>query len=47
MQRKIMNDIKLKHGEILRLEDKQKQIQNAIKERKDKGYSPRSSKEQK
>ena len=44
MQRKLMKDIKEKHTEILRLEQKQKIISVAIKEQKDKGYSPRTSK---
>lgn len=44
MQRKIMGDIKQKHLEILRLEDKQKQIQEKVRFQKEKGYSPRSSK---
>ena len=44
MQRKIMGDIKQKHLEILRLEEKQKQIQEKVKNQKEKGFSPRSSK---
>jgi len=41
----MMGDIKHKHLEILRLEDRQKQIQDKIRAQKDKGYSsPRSSK---
>lgn len=40
MQRKIMTDIKQKHTEILRLESKQKQFQQIIKEMKDKGSNP-------
>ena len=44
MQRKIMNDVKQKHAEIMRLESRQKQIQSQIKTQKDKGYSPRTSK---
>ena len=39
-----MGDIKQKHTEILRLEDRQKQIQSQVKAQKDKGYSPRTSK---
>lgn len=31
MQRKLMGDIKLKHSEIINLEKRQKEIQNAIK----------------
>lgn len=44
MQRKIMGDINQKHIEILRLEEKQKQIQEKVKNQKEKGFSPRSSK---
>lgn len=44
MQRKIMGDINQKHLEILRLEEKQKQIQEKVKNQKEKGFSPRSSK---
>lgn len=39
-----MGDINQKHIEILRLEEKQKQIQEKVKNQKEKGFSPRSSK---
>ena len=44
-QRQLMGEIKQKHLEILKLEDRQKSIQDSVKAQKDKGYSPRSSKQ--
>ena len=46
MQRKIMNDIKLKHTEIQRLENQQKMLQVAIKQEKAKN-SDKDSKDRK
>ena len=39
-QRKMMLDIKTKHTEIMRLEDRQKLLTSKIKIQKDKGYTP-------
>ena len=44
MQRKLMAEIKSKHGEIIGLEQKQKVVQNAVQAQKDKGYTPQTSK---
>ena len=44
MQRKLMAEIKGKHGEIIGLEQKQKVVQNAVQAQKDKGYTPQTSK---
>ena len=45
MQRRLMTEVKQKHTEILKLETRQKLIQHAVKAQKDKGHSPRSSKQ--
>ena len=45
IQRKLMAEIKAKHGEIIGLEERQKKIQNSIKAQKDKGYTPQESKQ--
>ena len=39
-----MLDIKTKHTEIMRLEDRQKLLTSKIKIQKDKGYTPQASK---
>ena len=45
LQRKLMAEIKAKHGEIIGLEERQKKIQAAIKAQKDKGFTPQESKQ--
>ena len=44
MKRRLLADVKQKHLEILKLEEKQKMIQDQIRGQKEKGLSPRSSK---
>ena len=44
MQKKLMDNVKKKHTEIMGLEDKYKRIQAAIKVQQDRGYNEKTSK---
>ena len=44
-QRNLLQEIKLKHNEIISLEEKYKQIQAKVKAQQDKGFTPQASKQ--